>query len=294
MTIEVAVVGAPYFDLTFEGLPRVPTVGEELVARALHIAPGGSGMQAIGSARLGLSTALVALMGRGESARILRSIIESEGVAIAPEAGHPDAGVPTTALLSTPQGVAMATVLDGMEPERGDVAAVGAESVVISLGRLDAAPEGVPRYAITGSLEIDNAAAALDRTRGLRALILNHAEAAAITGSPVPADAAAELARSATTVVVTIGRDGAVGYENGRVTEAAAPYVDVVDATGAGDLFVAAYVWADRRGAPLEDRLAWATLYAGLSVRTPTALSGALFRDELLEAGRERGLAPPG
>ena len=65
--------------------------------------------------------------------------------------------------------------------------------------------------------------------------------------------------------------------------------VEAVDTTGAGDLFTAAYVWADRLGAPLEERLRWAALYASLSVRVPTALAGAASRAMLVEAGAARG-----
>jgi sugar/nucleoside kinase (ribokinase family) len=67
----------------------------------------------------------------------------------------------------------------------------------------------------------------------------------------------------------------------------------VVDATGAGDLFVAAYAWADARGLPVDQRIAWATLSAGLSVRAPTALTGAPRLAELLDEGMRRGLTPP-
>jgi sugar/nucleoside kinase (ribokinase family) len=51
---RVAVVGAPFLDLVFEGLPRLPREGEEVVGRALHLVPGGTAIQAIGLARLGL------------------------------------------------------------------------------------------------------------------------------------------------------------------------------------------------------------------------------------------------
>jgi sugar/nucleoside kinase (ribokinase family) len=62
----------------------------------------------------------------------------------------------------------------------------------------------------------------------------------------------------------------------------------VTDATGAGDLFAAAYLWAELTGAgrPL-DR---ACLYASLSVRTATALEGALGRDDFMSEARARGL----
>jgi sugar/nucleoside kinase (ribokinase family) len=95
------------------------------------------------------------------------------------------------------------------------------------------------------------------------------------------------------TAVVTLGADGAIATEGDEVVRTGAPRVDVVDATGGGDLFVSAYVWADLRGAPLGHRLAWATLYATLSIREPTAFTGAVHLDELLSEGRARGLIPP-
>jgi sugar/nucleoside kinase (ribokinase family) len=59
--------------------------------------------------------------------------------------------------------------------------------------------------------------------------------------------------------------------------------VEVVDTTGAGDLFTAAYVWADLEGTPFEERLRLATAYATLSVRAQTARAGATDRNELTE-----------
>ena len=60
MMAGVAVVGAPFLDLVFEGLPRLPTAGEEVVGRALHVVPGGTTIQAIGIERLGIPATLVA------------------------------------------------------------------------------------------------------------------------------------------------------------------------------------------------------------------------------------------
>ena len=64
----------------------------------------------------------------------------------------------------------------------------------------------------------------------------------------------------------------------------------MVDATGAGDLFAAAYTWLDLLGAEPEARMRWANLYAALSVGSPTGVGGAVTRAELLEEGRRRGL----
>jgi ribokinase len=58
-------------------------------------------------------------------------------------------------------------------------------------------------------------------------------------------------------VAVTLGASGAVLYEDGReVARAAAPSVDVVDTTGAGDAFTAALVVSLLEGRPQQEALA--------------------------------------
>jgi sugar/nucleoside kinase (ribokinase family) len=147
---------------------------------------------------------------------------------------------------------------------------------------------------VTGTLELPRVGEdLLARLRGTRAFVLNAAEAAAVTGRAEPAAAAAWLASRGTTAVVTLGPGGAIAAEGDHIERWTAPPVDAFDATGAGDLFAAAYVWADLGGASLRERLSWACLYASLSVRSPTAFDGAVARDVLLTAGRQAGLQPP-
>jgi sugar/nucleoside kinase (ribokinase family) len=66
----------------------------------------------------------------------------------------------------------------------------------------------------------------------------------------------------------------------------------VIDTTGAGDLFAAALAWADLLGADPEVAIAWANLYAGLSVVAHTGTGGAATRERLVEEGEKRGLPP--
>jgi sugar/nucleoside kinase (ribokinase family) len=290
-TFDLAVVGAPFLDLTFAGLPHVPHPGEEVVARELHIGPGGTGMQAIGAARLGLSVALVAPVGDDPAGEVLRSMIVAEGVEWIGRRGGSTA---TTAILTTPDGTAMATAFDDNEPTADDVATVDARVFTMSLGRLPLRPPSGAVYATTGGTELDAGVSthnvSLD---GVRTLILNEREAERISGASDAASAARKLADRVECVVVTLGADGALAIENGREVRAKPPDVDVVDATGAGDLFVPAYVWADLAGLDLEARVSWASLYAGLSVRAPTAFDGAVTLEELLEEGGPPGLSRP-
>ncbi|HEU4488273.1 MAG TPA: PfkB family carbohydrate kinase [Actinomycetota bacterium] len=292
---DVAVVGSPFLDLTFEGLPRLPRIGEELTADALHITPGGTGMHSIAAARLGMKTALGAPVGDWGGAAIVRSALLSEGVHIHPEtpgaSGH---ALPTTALLATPQGVAMATVLGPPETETEAFAEIRARAVLLSLGRLNLAPPTGDVYVVTGGLELESLQEdAFEKLGRARALIVNAEEAAALTGYRDPQEAALDLCRHLPTAIVTMSSEGAIEATGGAAIAGNAPRVEVVDATGAGDLFAAAYLWADLHKSSPSDRLAWASLYAGLSVREPTALAGALRLSEFLVEGAARGLTRP-
>ena len=91
---------------------------------------------------------------------------------------------------------------------------------------------------------------------------------------------------------MTLGPAGAMAIEpDGRSVRVAAPLADVGDTTGAGDLFAAAYVWADLAGRPLEERLHLATRYASLSLERATdRQKGIALRDftDLLATGGPR------
>jgi sugar/nucleoside kinase (ribokinase family) len=292
VSVDVAVVGSPFLDLVFEGLPRLPAPGEEVVGRSLHVVPGGTAIQAIGLARLGISVALVSPKANDVGGRLLGEILVREGVRwIGPETDR----TATTAVLSTAAGTAMATATaGGGEPDAATVAAVDPGRVVLSLGRAGLRPPNVPACIVTGSIEIE-AGASLPDVPDVAGdiLVVNVREALALTGEEAAEPAARALAARAETAIVTSGADGAIGMRAGELARAPAPSVQAVGATGAGDLFVAATVWAASRGLPLGQTLSWACLYASLSVESPTALDGARRLPELLEEGRRRGLTPP-
>jgi fructokinase len=77
-------------------------------------------------------------------------------------------------------------------------------------------------------------------------VVVSREEAGALLGRPadMTRDAAAHLAELAPLVVVTAGRAGSAAALDGKVHEAAAPEVPgpALDATGAGDAYVAALV----------------------------------------------------
>jgi ribokinase len=290
MSLDAAVVGSPYLDLVFEGLPRLPGPNEEVLAAAFHAVPGGTAIQAIGMARLGMSVALVAPRGGDAGGGLIADVLEREGVGwIGPEAPH----TPTTAILSTGRTTAMATAPGDGEPSADDVVTTQPAMVVLSLGRAGLRPPGVPACFVTGSIEIESGARPPANASVGDVLVVNDREAAALTGVADVGAAAQILAGGAGSSVITLGDEGALGVRGDEMVRVPAPQVDAIDATGAGDLFVAALVWTAARGLSFRPALEWACLAAALSVRAPTALEGAIHLGDLLEAGRRRGLSPP-
>jgi sugar/nucleoside kinase (ribokinase family) len=99
---------------------------------------------------------------------------------------------------------------------------------------------------------------------GVDLLFCNEDEALQLTGRTDLDDALDELKVKVPTLVITKGEQGAIGIENGeRIMIPAAPVNQVVDTTGAGDLFAAGFLAARCKGASLERCLWTGAIAAG-------------------------------
>jgi len=99
---------------------------------------------------------------------------------------------------------------------------------------------------------------------GVDLLFANEDEVLQLTGRTDLQSALAELARKVPTLVVTKGPDGAIGVEDGKpISIPAAPVANVIDTTGAGDLFAAGFLAARCKGASLERCLWTGAIAAG-------------------------------
>jgi sugar/nucleoside kinase (ribokinase family) len=97
-------------------------------------------------------------------------------------------------------------------------------------------------------------------------LFCNEDEAFQLTGRTDLKHALTDLSIKVATVVVTSGPEGAVAIENGeRISIPAAPVSEVVDTTGAGDLFAAGFLTARCKGATLE-RCLWTGAIAAAEI----------------------------
>jgi sugar/nucleoside kinase (ribokinase family) len=171
------------------------------------------------------------------------------------------------------------------------LARLATRAVVALIDQIELSPPATPVYAVTSHAACDTGPREL---AWAHAIVANEPEALAISGAPDAEAAAWHLSAQAGTAVVTLGKRGALAVSGAEIVRVGAPEVEVRDATGAGDLFAAGYIWADLLGLGVRDRLRWGTLYASLSLRTVTAFAGAVRLDELLDAGEQFGLARPG
>jgi len=291
VNVDLAVLTPAYLDYTFVGLEALPGPGEERFAGDMLRSPGGGAITAVGARRLGLTTALVAPLGDDLAGRFVRRELDAEGVILAEPRGN---RTPTTVVMPVGSERSMVTVDPGVRARAADLDPLSPRAVAATLEQIDLVPEGVCAFVTCGDDDARAFAGRLPRvavSRRPRALIVNRREASVLTGTTTPADAAARLGEMADIAAVTLGAEGAVAVVDGRpVTVDGSNAAPVLDTTGAGDLFAAALAWGDLLGADPEVALAWANLYAGLSVGAHTGTGGAVTRERLLAEGRERGL----
>jgi sugar/nucleoside kinase (ribokinase family) len=289
LTVDLVVATPTFLDLTFVGLEGLPARGEERFAADLVRSPGGGAITAVGAARLGLSTALAVPLGDDDAGDFVRACLERDGV------GVPDrrsARTLTTVVMPVDGDRSMVSVDPGVRASAADVAALGPRAVAVSLDQLYCVPAGAAAYVTCGD---DDARAFARRPpanlAGARVVFVSKREALTLTEEGDVEAAAAALARSAERVIVTLGEHGAMAVADGQRIFAPAIKATPLDTTGAGDLLVAAYIWADLRGATPEECLRWAVIYAGLSIAIPTGFGGAVSEARLLEEGAQRGLS---
>jgi sugar/nucleoside kinase (ribokinase family) len=85
------------------------------------------------------------------------------------------------------------------------------------------------------------------------------------------------------TAVITLGEEGAIGLEADTVVRQPALDVDVIDTTGASEVFRGAFIYGLLRGWGLERCLPLANAAAGLNCRHLGGLGGIAPLSEILE-----------
>ena len=265
----VVVFGSINFDLVSR-VERFPSPGETLAGSAFVALPGGKGAnQALAAARAGAEVRLYGAVGRDLFAERALELLAAGNVDLSGVA-RVDAATGCATVLVDAHGENCIVVVPGanahVDPERVPDAMLTPETVVVLQQEVPAAAnEALIRRARDSRARIIlNAAAArpcpVALLRAIDVLVVNQDEAAALAaqlGCPSEPRAFARAASRAGTLVaiVTLGGLGAICHIDDETHHVAAPTVDVVDTTGAGDAFVGALAAALDDGCALRDSL---------------------------------------
>ena len=261
MTAAAVVVGSLNMDLVMR-VPRPPLAGETLFGRGFAMAEGGKGgNQAVASARLGASVAMVGRVGADAFGAQLRTALQRDQVNVDHVRRMAD---------GTPTGVAMIMVEEAGEnriivapganlaltPADIDSAAAliaHAKLVVVQLEvPIPSVMHAIHAGASAGASVLCNPAPAQDLPqeawRHIDYLVPNETEASILTGiavsdPPSAAEAARRLrARGVRHVLITLGAQGVFIANAQGERLLAARGVQVVDTTAAGDCFIGGLV----------------------------------------------------
>jgi sugar/nucleoside kinase (ribokinase family) len=289
---DVFLTGLVFLDIVFTGLDSPPVPGTEIWAKGLGSGPGGIANFAVALQRLGLTTSLAAAFGADLPGDLCRQVLADAGVDLSRSRRFEDWTTPVTVAVPYPGDRALITYGDPPPLSQDDL--VG-EPPASRAALVHLAPDSgawIERAQAAGSLVFADVGwdpsqqwvpDELEHLRCCHAFLPNADEAMGYTRTSTPAAALSRLADLVPLAVVTCGADGAIAVDGTTGESASAPglAVDVVDTTGAGDVFGAGLAAATLAGWPLAERLRFAVLTSALSLRRPGGAMAAPGWEEI-------------
>lgn len=259
---------------------RLPGQGEKVIGKYVGRLPGGTvANYACAAARLGLCVSSLSTVGDDEAGQLIIEDFKSYGVAT--EHVHIKAGVDShfTVILVEPTGERSIVVVPMYEQNYDEATLQKALSQVravhimpnyvdsfVQMAEVARANEVLVAIDVEATIGADMAT--LKRILGFVDLAcFNDRGLVTITGEDTTVEGArAILEYGPKTVVVTLGKQGALAVTAEEAAQVPGIRVKAIDTTGAGDTFNAAFMTGTLRQYPLEYRLAFANAAAALSV----------------------------
>jgi sugar/nucleoside kinase (ribokinase family) len=299
--IDLLVIGDANPDVVVQGMPHDIQYGqvEQLVETGCLTIGGSAAIFACAATRLGLRTALVAVLGDDPAGRFMLDELRAHDVDVSGCRTVPHVPTGTTVCLVRHGDRAILT-------SQGAILLLSEEMVGRALLRC-ARHVHVSSFFLLPNLSrglrglLDEARAAGAGTSldtnwdpsqrwngGVHAalpavdvLLVNETEALALSGGSQIETAVATLAAQGPMPVIKRGADGALAYSKGRIVRTYALPVTVADAIGAGDSFNAGFLYGRLNEWPIERCLALGVACGSLSTR---AVGGTTAQPTLAEA----------
>lgn len=300
MSNKILVVGSTNMDMVVK-TNHIPKPGETVLGGTFFMNPGGKGAnQAVSVSRLGGEVIFISKIGNDIFGKQSSKIFGDEGVNIG--------GI--YAELNSPSGIALITV--DKNGENSIVVAPGSNSFLDQDNVKDAMDKYPDADILLIQLEIPletvKFAIKTAKKRNIK-VILNPApvneeiipvldlidiitpnsqEASALANHPIENLESAKVAAKkinalgVKTVIITMGKDGALLYDAGEFTMIESPQVNAVDTTAAGDVFNGALAVAIYEKKDIKAAVAFACRCAAISVTKMGAQSSIPHRNEVL------------
>jgi ribokinase len=304
----VLVFGSINIDLVSR-VERFPDPGETVSGGSFAVYPGGKGAnQALASARAGAPTRLFGAVGRDAFAAAALALVDRGGVDLGYVTRVEHATGCATILVSDTGENVIVSVPGAnayADPATIPDALLGRSSTVSVQHELPAAANQalVERARRNGSRVVLNASPwrpmTLETLRAVHHLIVNEHEAAALArafgwpSAPHDLALAAAAAIENLTVVVTLGKHGALAASGSAMLRVPAPVVRAIDTTGAGDAFAGTFIAALDGDASLDEALRRAVTAGSLACTTAGAQPSFPERSAVDSVLERIGSPPP-
>lgn len=286
---KIVVIGSASIDLTVISDKR-PLAGETVIGKELVLSPGGKGAnQAVAAARLGAEVVFVGAIGKDSYGNEIVNNFNRNQV--------------NTQYLHQLDNIASGTAHIILAEDDNSIVVIPAANMQLTPAMIDEALAVIHNADIVMvqqeiPISVIEHVSKICHDLGVK-LLLNPApireipskiisEASYITPNEHEAAAlfpslslGAALARNPHKLIVTQGKDGALYHDGKQQILIAGFQISVVDTTGAGDTFNAAFAVAIAEGKSFDESIRFANAAAALSVQKLGAQGGMPYRNEV-------------
>ena len=303
MKYDLICIGTALVDSIIRGFDPTPVSASGYRAESGSLCAGGEAVNAsVAAAKLGLKTGILCALGADPAGEIVRNELRKNGVDTSLAVSSPETPVTTMFVRAdgTRRSVTNQAHRYNFHPEKEPGRFTDAKALI--LGSLFRAPFDDPEviHSVVSSTKAAGQLVVADtKLPNFRFLALkdigdslplidiitpNEDEARYFTGKDDPEEMAdVFLGCGVRRVLIKLGSKGCLMKDDTHVLRLPAVPIDPVDATGAGDNFVAGYVAETLRGASAEDALRFANACGAICTTAAGAGTALKDREQVLQ-----------